>query len=1665
VSNRIKDRRGIALLMTILVISALAAIATPFVLSMRIEHEQAKSYVDLKRARDAARAAIQDCINVMYSTYPAREYLNNQNPADPPEDPDENSAGYCLPPLVCENTPDYDGLEEILPRAEYLTDVIHFVTKRRPNVMISTKIVDENSKININTATPTLLSNLLGVSQAAEDLEYNASEIPLLDSSPFFSDGYPDTYDGIVRIGGEFIAYRHIDRENHILLGCDHGVFEFNPQRHPEGALVQDARGYKIWEHSVCADLGRLTMFETPAAVREIANWTKFGGAFLLDALLFRKIYTDQLRKYGIDDEQLRGIGIDPDTAMKPKWEPTPEERRQIAETDRKLKDLGLDPDLLRGFASERRLGRWADRISRMKNQKRQKQWLDGIKKRQEQLREQIKEREERAKKFFPSAFKALKDLLVERSKTQLETLRAIEYEKIRPFITTSSVGVTKWLRPARLTSKIPQEGAQNQDVLRRFYVSDRTYINRGTLLKIVQGGVVEYAVVEKVTRNRIHATKSFQNIFEPGALVYPAARQPINVNTASPEVLMAVLTGLKSKIKPSNQDNQSDQSEYYNFITPEDAGIIAEAIYNRVNGAGGFGDQNGGTPLTGHADLHSLLSGLDISERNKFAVLINAMNPNSGLLAYSTTGFTYRTHDAYTIEGTGIVFSPTGPPRARCTIREVIDVAPPEVHEWAVDSQADFTHGVVLRQRSRTIREWLSYPGRSAFKLDTRPNQFSIGGNYDFDAILNCFPDTSHDPDKGSMRLETLYVSDPSDKVFSEHFDGRINGATLQTSLATNNFPTFSANRGEFIGPGYYQAWVRPNSAGGYTFFEYGEDEYQNRIRFAFDGMNFVFEIADATLDRKLMRTTGQLDVGRSIQAGVWYHVAACWRGPRVGETEIYLDGKAIGETDTSLFTRLKYDISENDFNIQVDSIQGLPNGGVILVGDEIIEYTVIDASGALIAAKEAKRIWVPWSGDPPLDPTKTDPNDWRRLSWCRGTSARPHVEGEMVTIYGYSNTLDNEVIPKGDAYIADGHFLQVPTPQTVVVTGETEIDPNTGIERAVDLAADDPIVKCGNTSQFPPDGVIKIDDEKIFYRYKSTDNASFTGCERGVLGTFAVPHRNGSRIDLISLRVTDNRDYKNEWFIQVNNEWLYVEKYIIQAIPIFATQYFILPYDGHPGADRPIMLPDGTSISPRQLIDRNLSRGRKDTVVEAHGPNTPVIPVFKVKNPYCGPYDVVTVVDEWGTDPSEKIPMIIKHAANAGPGQDRFGGRMAAFTNFVPRKIEIKPFGRILKWPSGEMPRMTSGGQIQLGQPVTFANSSAPAVPQADANVDELIIAKDDDNFGALYAFVQRGCPVGDADLQIYVRAFANNPSIGGIAHIEKPKNTVLHLRNRKGREYYGLIKIGDEVMVVTSTEPDPNAPMDGNRKIMTVVRGSLGTAAADHDELDPVWSLPWPAVGVLAGPPQNARLQGDFSNKAPTEGYIQVERGDRSEGYGEFIPYKYRRGNLRLFEDVNQNEVGRCAFGTQELMENLVQDTPVIFKPARYWDIYTPRRESIEIVHLARAQTIRGSHFRRLYWKQRGRPGTKTIVLLRFDGKPAWTAKPTNKPGGIYKFTKPKNPPDGNLIGITADTVEMKVHMTYRKGAYSTDDWKDTPIIRGIYLEYERPVQVLSSEEITK
>ncbi|MCX7703576.1 MAG: hypothetical protein N2234_05695, partial [Planctomycetota bacterium] len=77
------------------------------------------------------------------------------------------------------------------------------------------------------------------------------------------------------------------------------------------------------------------------------------------------------------------------------------------------------------------------------------------------------------------------------------------------------------------------------------------------------------------------------------------------------------------------------------------------------------------------------------------------------------------------------------------------------------------------------------------------------------------------------------------------------------------------------------------------------------------------------------------------------------------------------------------------------------------------------------------------------------------------------------------------------------------------------------------------------------------------------------------------------------------------------------------------------------------------------------------------SHKAGTKVIPVFRTRRQQCGIGDIVTILDHSGQSP-EKVEMKINHAS----------GNNVAFTDFVPRKFTPSPFGRILKFPSGELP-----------------------------------------------------------------------------------------------------------------------------------------------------------------------------------------------------------------------------------------------------------------------------------------------------------------------------------------------------------------------------------------
>jgi len=182
-----RGEKGIAVMMVVLVLAALLAIAGPFALSMYLYERSARHFRDSARARLAAEGAVAHAVAVLRRT----------------EDEAEKS-GRFGPPW---NTPDYDSAEEFDVRFEFPDKPAGALRSAGVSfddpkgVIWSVRVEDEQGKINIVSAPPLLLGNLIGSASLEGDLAPGATAAVVDDASFFYSDENPKTEDGKVNFG------------------------------------------------------------------------------------------------------------------------------------------------------------------------------------------------------------------------------------------------------------------------------------------------------------------------------------------------------------------------------------------------------------------------------------------------------------------------------------------------------------------------------------------------------------------------------------------------------------------------------------------------------------------------------------------------------------------------------------------------------------------------------------------------------------------------------------------------------------------------------------------------------------------------------------------------------------------------------------------------------------------------------------------------------------------------------------------------------------------------------------------------------------------------------------------------------------------------------------------------------------------------------------------------------------------------------------------------------------------------------------------------------------------------------------------------------------------------------------------------------------------------
>ncbi|MGE3165110.1 MAG: hypothetical protein AB7O52_09410 [Planctomycetota bacterium] len=1058
---------GMALILVILVLSALVLIGTPFILSMTLQEQGSVHTAAQERARLGAESARNYAVAQLFATHPSRETgleRRELTPAGEGRAAAAPSSGVQTIEFPKTKVDGVDELRVLLPTeiaiervggesentsaASASATASSFVLQSPTDQLLAVEIEDEQGKINLNTVPPIVLGNLLGGTQLAENVTFDVTqtEIAVVDPSVFRSDGDPDTVDGVVVIMNpliftmEAVSYRH-RTETH-LTGCFRGEYLSVPQEHREGWPIFDLRAFKVFLHRYYnLDTGELRTYRTPQAMREIAEWSIV--PYFLKNLAALGLNLRNIDDFGLTTEMLLRAGLD---EMLLEREEAEYDEGAYREAMRKLKQAGVPDelaDLLERARGKAAMIEAADLVEKLNLGKLEMGMVGAAF--EGEFKKQLKRLQANTKTYFPKGIEAYKEIF---DQPGLETFTARDFEEIRDLVTVTSGVQASWSDEQSVIGEISTNSLIGFPSLQ---VANYSWFNPGTLIRIrslEDPKKVEYHLAMgaiPIPRGSGPAARLRGSVFSGGiilkealrfeykdreAVVAALLRNPVNINTASRRVIEAVLAGL----------SQIDmRGGVRNVVNTLEARKLTERIIDE-------------RPILGFAHLKQIVEQASAAEELDSAdvglILMNAQNPNHRSLSVSSVGFCYASGDVYSIETTASINGPAGMEIASHRIREVIEVAPPDPLGVELSSQSDFMvaqfpRAEPMRDRWPLTATWL--PGREGNLMITQPvplhqrnwespsetsgsikalttelgsvNETFGYGSIEF-APVEHFPDTIEgwDTANGPHTMSTVA-------------DGAANPAPGGSGGAPA--PAVSPvdpDQSIVFSPSAIEFWVRPNwdsRSGDRTFFDTIADPSRperNRIRCYFDGADqaIVLQVMDDAAPPRSPEANGPTVIPNTVPItgggeiryrvtpatfanDTWYHLTAAWGSSRPGDQLLMIDRRPVGEHKWA--TRLAGALAINGRNVSLEQTEtaGFPETWP-KKGSLLVGTEVIDYEGSKIIQRGA-----------------------------RGTVRQNHPRGTPVRLFGYGvevvpsdprlplDTAQNVIlVPKGGAKLA---------------------------------------------------------------------------------------------------------------------------------------------------------------------------------------------------------------------------------------------------------------------------------------------------------------------------------------------------------------------------------------------------------------------------------------------------------------------------------------------------------------------------------------------------------------------------------------------------------------------------------------------------------------------
>jgi len=944
-------RRGFALLTVLLVLLALLVLCAPFLMTARNTSKAGTQLADRAQARLALDSAVRN----------ARARLSQSHAALDP-------------------TPYYDDAEEL-----YTVDPLDpaFLNDRNDRgVMFSAEVEDVAARIDLNSASPGMFANLLGVTtRTVEPLKAEGTE--LIVSSTY---GFAPV--GFLWLDDELIGYSEIEPQKFKKLvrgiggrtDAEGAAIPCGPQpakEHPLNSLVIDQRAFApvLWR-----------------------NTTSDGAARVFDA---------------------------------------PEQLRDCVQ-------LALGVDAAADYAAEQRF------------------------KEDERL-----------------------DLAALRA----EERHAAREAYIEPFLRFGSTyaGVRagrEWQRPVRVLNGV--EAGKTC----RLEVDEVRWFAPGSTVRITDGRTTELAIVQRIQDGALLLVDVLANDYFLGtAQLQVQARRPVNINTASAQVLELLFANLQ--VRGVNDRITRDEARALAEVLIESRPFIGfeDFVRRLVLPAAALEPLSKDAPVA--PDIF-VQGGKVIDEWDAVALLANALNSNDSMLAYSTMPFAFSSRDVFEISARAVVNAPSGVERVTA-LRDQVELVAPQrdlMQLWA--RQEDFDDAARLDLEAPW---WTTGPSATArrdgyfprINLPPGPqgtatppsrllsllgvhSQILFGGaggtgSTITGATATVDPTTLPTgavvaPSREEDGYAALWPSRAPDSIGTAlrnvmHFDHETRdpeGRYLPDETIVKDVSGTDVNwvnttgQSRLLGAFNFSMWIKPRQlTAGQTLLDVGRTSLEtDRVQLFFDGTDLVLRVLDGAGDNTstAFREAGEVRYalapnGQSpgLLEQSWAHVAIDVRGNRPSQMSMLVDGRSIGVRTPGL-SRLVGALPSTATTITVENGEGFGeiNDPVVLrIGNELIEAVrtganTFDASwetgGNSGFGGRLARV--------PFDLATTQGEPGAAESGILTATQASHASGTPVELYGYAAALASNV-PSAQSVISGSLGVWTVGRATAVVGGQS--------------------------------------------------------------------------------------------------------------------------------------------------------------------------------------------------------------------------------------------------------------------------------------------------------------------------------------------------------------------------------------------------------------------------------------------------------------------------------------------------------------------------------------------------------------------------------------------------------------------------------------------------